>query len=57
MKIPRFMKEYANYIKQRFLNGKSADVDNMLLAWSRGLIGTAEVMSTLASIERSMIYK
>lgn len=55
MKIPRFMKEYASYIKQRFFNGTCADIDNMLLAWSRGLICTAEVMSTLASIERSML--
>lgn len=51
MNIPRFMKEYANYIAREYLNEHNDDVDNLLTAWKRGHKTTAEVMSTLTNIE------
>ena len=52
-KVPRFMREYANYIEREHFSNFNADIENLLLSYERGHIAIAEVMRTLAEIERS----
>lgn len=50
-KIPRFMREYANYIEREYLDGFSADIEDLLCKYERGLITVREVMAMLVKIE------
>lgn len=52
-KVPRFMREYANYIEREHFSNFNADIENLLLSYERGHIAIAEVMSILAEIEKS----
>lgn len=49
-KIPRFVREYANYIEHRYFNGYSADIENLLVLLALEKRSTEEVMSKLAEI-------
>lgn len=57
MKIPRFMKEYANYVKREYLNGKSEDIDLLLKAYRRDMETVAEVMDILSRIEKEQSHE
>ena len=50
-KIPRFMREYANYIEREYLDGFSADIENLLDNYALGYVTVYEVMSMLVKIE------
>ena len=50
-KIPRFMREYANYIEREYLDGFSADIEDLLCKYERGLITVYDVMAMLVKVE------
>lgn len=50
-KIPRFMREYANYIEREYLDGFSADIEDLLGMYERGLVTVYDVMAMLVKIE------
>lgn len=56
-KVPRFAREYANYIERRYFNGYSADIENLLAHLALGRITIREVMSKLAEINNDYEQK
>ena len=56
-KIPRFAREYANYIEHRYFSGYSADIENLLAHLALGRITIREVMSKLAEINNDYEQK
>lgn len=50
-KIPRFMREYANHIEREYLDGFSADIEDLLCKYERGLITVYDVMVMLVKDE------
>ena len=57
MKVPRFVREYANYIEREYLDGFSADIENLLSLYTLGRITVLDAMSKLTEIERAYKYE
>lgn len=57
MKMPRFIKEYANYIKIKEFDAFNAEIDNIVRACERNFITADECMRLIVREKEFLIGK